>query len=225
MVQGSQFTDIQPTQPFGLGRSYAPADFTPNGVGLDTLTSRQFVSETFDKFRIGQTIFFEFEIFLDVPGITALQLMPWWLRPQQEFRAIGPTVTAADYIQGPSLDGVDIVAFGAPGLGLATTNRIWQNDPQQEQQVAPTFPAVPAGKVFANMLENVWRFPIDQAQVVPGYSKTFPFYWPAFGYALAFTSEHEGSPGQGPKGAVVIPRVKLSWKTGATHSITQQNVD
>ncbi|HEY5657322.1 MAG TPA: hypothetical protein VIY27_05995 [Myxococcota bacterium] len=224
-TQGPLFTDIQPDGAPGVP-SYQGVLFAPNYAGLDAIGSRQFILDTFNRFRIGQTIFLEFEIFLDVVGVTAIQLQPWWLRPQQEFRAVGPTTVPPDYIVGPSgTDGVDAHAFGTPDISLATTHRLWQTDTQQEQLIGAGPPVVPSGKVFANMLDNVWRFQINSALVSVGYSFTKAFHWPAHGYALAFTSALEGAPGQGQPGELTSPAVRLSWKTGATHSISQENVE
>ncbi len=224
MTQGADFTDIQPIDTGGpLGAvSYQGSFLAPNYVGLDAEAAKQIILPTFNRFRIGMTIFFEFEIFIDTPGITAVLLQPWWLRPQQEFRSIGPTIL--NYIP-DTPDGrpsVDTYAFGAPGVSLAATNRLWQTDTKREDQIAPTFPLVPVGKSYSNMVDNVWRIPINSALVVAGYSFTKSWYWPAHGYALAFTSDFEGQPGQG-EGA--FPSLRLSWKTGSTRSISQENVE
>lgn len=220
-IQGPQFTDIQPRQfggTSGQATSYEEARLTPNFGGLDNQALRQFVSQTFNRFRIGQSIFFEFRFEIADPGsIDAILLMPWWLRPQQEFRAIGPR--SSDYLPSSGLNlSVDEAAFGPVDTSLAGTDRLWQTDTKREDQQGPPIPAFYS---YSNMLDNVWRFPINTNLVNSQTGRvdfTKSFYWPAHGYALAFTSEVEGSPGS-------TPFVGISWKTGATHSITQEGVE
>ena len=225
-IQGPVFTDIQPQDQLGPGAalSYRGEVFTPTYVGLDAVAAKQVIAATFDKFRIGQTIFFEFEVFIETPGVTAVLLQPFWLRPQQEFRSVGP-VTVPPFYLPDTPDGrpsVDTYAFGPPDISLAATERVWQTDTKREDQIAPAFPAVPIGKSYSNMVDNVWRIPINSALVGPDYSFTKSWYWPAHGYALAFTSDFEGVPGQGPQ---ALPAIGISFKTGATHSISQENVE
>lgn len=214
---GPQFTDIKPGRQEGQP-SYEELILSPNFAGLDAVASRQFLAQTFDRFRIHQTIFLEFRIITPNTGITAILLQPWWLRPQQENRAIGPSIT--DFITGANAPSVDEVAFGTPDISLASTERLWQTDQQQEQQRPPTFPAVPATKVYSNMVDTVWRFPINTALVGADYSITKAFSWPAHGYALGFTSAFEGA-----DGGEGLPTVGISFMTGATHSISQENID
>ena len=225
-IQGPVFTDIQPQDQLGPGGalSYRGEFFTPVYLGLDAVAAKQLIAATFNRFRIGQTIYFEFEVFIETPGVTAVLLQPFWLRPQQEFRAVGPNTLFPNYI-GDTPDGrpgVDSYAFGPPDISLAATERLWSTDTKREDQIAPAFPLVPVGKSYSNMVDNVFRFPIDSALVGPGYSFTKSFYWPAHGYALAFTSDFEGQPGQGPN---AIPSIGLSFKTGATGSVSQENVE
>jgi hypothetical protein len=225
MPQGPEFTDIQPVST-SHGGYEGGESFVPNYSGLDLEGSRQRIAGTWDRFRIGQTIFLEFEVFLDVPGsIEAILLRPWWLRPQREFRAVGPETTPDQYIVGPNgNDGVDVVAFGPPDISLAATERVWQTDTIREPIIGVAN-GVPVGKTFSNMIDNVWRIPIDAALVVPGYSFRKAWYWPAHGYQLAFTSELVGAPGQGAPGEIVRPTLRVSWMTGATHSISQEGIE
>jgi hypothetical protein len=225
-IQGPVFTDIKPQNLLGAGGelSYTGSLFTPLYTGLDLEASKQIVPGTLNQFRIGQTIFFEFEIFIETAGVTAILLQPWWQRPQQEFRTI-PGVAAGEYLDDTpdGRPGVDTYAFGPPGISLGATNRLWQTDQKRLDQIDPVGPpAVPAGKSYSTMLDNVFRFEINSALVGAGYSFTKAFHWPAHGYTLAFTSDYEGVPGVGP---TALPNVALSFKTGATHSISQENVE
>jgi len=220
-IQGAVFTDIQPIS--AADAAYRPAVFVPNYEGLDDIANRQFVSETWDEFRIGQTIYVEIEIFLDVPGVTAIRLRPWWLRPQREFRAVGPGVTTDQYFVGPlGNNGVDFFAFGAPGGSLAVTHRLWLSSPKRLDIVPP---ASPTGLSYSQFLDDVWEFPLEpQADVVAGWSRRWAFVYPAHGYALAFTSDYVGAPGEGELEEITEPTVELSWATGQTHAIVQENI-
>lgn len=210
VIQGPVFTDIQPRD---LDGDYTETLLVPALDGLNG--TRQLVLSTFDQFREGQTLFLELRVELETPGVTALLLQPWWLRPQQEFRAIGPTI--ADFLPSPpGKTSVDEHAFGTPGASLTTTERLWLSDQIRQPRAAPGFATVPDGYCYNYLLDNVWVLPIDSAQVGPGFTRTKGFHWPVHGYALAFTSDYLGDLNE-------APTVYLSWKTGATHSITQQD--
>jgi len=212
------FSDISPLALGEFPQYQGGVEFTPNGGGLEDETTRQFIPETWDQFRPGQSVFFVIETNANGPleVTTALRLRPWWLRPARQFRSVGPGVAADQYLVGPTppgTSGVDVVAFGPPDISIQRTNRLWMASPKRYELVAPF---APAGLSYSQNLDDVWEFPLEATP----HTLRKGFYYPALGHALAFTSEYVTE--------AEIPTlhiVQLSWMVGATHAVVGETSD
>ena len=198
MVHGADFSEASPRNP--LSFSYAAASFLPNYLGLGVLAGRQFVAETYNQFREGQSVLIDLELQLETPGVTRVRLQPWWLKSNSEMRP--PGAVAATYTA------QDVAAFGAFAGTLATTQGCWK--PASHRRIVLP-PVAPIPLVYERYHQSVWEFEFPVAGIGAGFRLRHSFFVPAQGRALGFTSEFDGTPGVGP---INIPPLYFSWKTG-----------
>jgi hypothetical protein len=150
-----------------------------------------------DLFRLGQHIHFWIGIANPIQLIgddtatanwtTRLQLKPWWLRPNLEYRAAGfPTWTGLDtatFLSGQNFDNKYV--------WIPSPKRL---DVTQYQTPPPT--ASPARHSDSLMEDDVWTFDLQDPNDVD-YQDDFPppqivsrwdnIWYPAHGYSVAFT--------------------------------------
>lgn len=198
MTNGADYGDTSPRSP--LSFSFAPVSFLPNYLGVLTVAGRQFLADTYNQFREGQSVLVTLELGLETPGVSRVRLMPWWLKSNSEFRP--PGASAATYTA------QDVAAFGAFGATLGTTEGVWV--PGSHRRIVLP-PVSPVSLVYERYHRVVWEFEMPVAGPAPGFRLRHSFFVPAQGRGLGFTSEFDGTPGMGP---MPIPVVYLAWKTG-----------
>lgn len=223
MTEGPQFSPIQPTNSHGLLHS-AFINLS-QGVGLDYGTIQQVTP--LGAFRVGQQIWFNLQIGQVAPEaqsyITQVRIKPWWLTENIEFRAPG----------NPSWIEADQSAFSG---GTVTNNRYcWMPSPKRlditPYQTSPPDPS-PARNSDSIFLDDIWTIQMDnpsnadwQATLLVGQTELrrgISFFYPAHGVALGLTCEITQGVDQAPISSV---RAYLKWKTGATHSHSQEAID
>jgi hypothetical protein len=223
MTEGPQFSDIQPKDSRGLLN--AATVVLSQGVGLDYGIIQQVTP--LNAFRVGQQIWFNLQIGQVVPDlqsyITRVRLKPWWLCENIEFRAPGS----------PTWIDADQSAFSG---GTVVNNRYcWMPSPKRldiTPYQTPPPDASPVRNSDSIFLDDLWTIEMDvptnlnwQATLLVGQTELrrgISFFYPAHGMALGFTCEIAVGPDQQ---AIESVRTYIKWKTGATHSHSQEAID
>lgn len=238
MSRGAEFGKILPQTSQGLITT------TPNLVvptadfGLDNGLIHQ-VSDT-NAYRMGQQILFWIGI-LNTPvggnSWAQVQIKPYWLRPNNEYRAPG-TPTRAPNLEIPPGSGwapIDDQTFHAgPVVGAPLDNNryVWIPSPKRlditEYTTAPPTPS-PARNSASEMEDDFWQWNL-QDPAVPAYAALFPspqeisrwsvFMYPAMGYAIGFTANATPTNLQAPLPPTL--RVVVSWTTGTLGATNYQ---
>lgn len=222
-MDGPQFGEIQPKNNLGQ-LSGTVINLAAQGLDYGSIVQ---VTPS-GSFRVGQQIWFNLQVQQALESeqsyITSVRLKPWWLVENIEFRPPGSS--------GGWLD-VDEAAFSG---GQVFNNRwCWMPSPKRldiTPYQTPAPEASPARNSDSIFLDDVWKIELDdpsnpdwQATLLPGQTRLrrgLSFYYPAHGVALGFTCEIEVGAEQQPITSVGIV---LRWKTGATHSHTQEAID
>lgn len=226
--KGAEFSPVRPLN--DQGRIRATGTGSAGTVALSPVQGLEYgtivrVSD-FNAFRPGQQVQFWLTVYNGVADQSPLlryfsrvRLKPWWLRPNNEYRAPG----------GPGVDGqpawlgIDEQTFSG---GTADNNRrVWfpEVTPLAQTPYGTTPPPVAVtNHVDLLLMQRVWVIdelpaPTDASyagtllpgQVALGVSRTFE--WIARGYALGFTWD---AVSVGQQGSPLLT-IDLNWITGA----------
>jgi hypothetical protein len=241
--RGAEFAEIEPRSSRGIINSFQTLSGVSEGLdngepfpiiqgayALDTTTSPNPL-KGLDAFRIGQQILFWIGIanpifMIDANPVTAnwitsIQLKPWWLRPNLEYRAPGFPISAAPFTEWTGLDAATFLLTGVSNNKYAWIPSPKRLDITQYQIPPPT--ASPVRNSDSLMLDDVWKWELQDPNDA-AYIADFPapqivsrwsaFFYPAMGYSLAFTwaAQYAFVPGVGI--AQPEPMVSVTYALG-----------
>lgn len=230
---GADFSEVRPKTDQGrINVAGSGTQGTINlGTALDTLENGPIaIVSPFDAFRPGQQILFWLTVYNGIrdqdpatPYISRVRLKPWWLRPNNEFRAPGMNPGTNDVSALiPGWKTVDQQTFSG---GTYVNNRAcWFPAVKMldvsEFQVANPPPAAPARQSDSLFVDDLWTLDLQvpssvgaQSTLLTGQNavgRGVSFLYVSHGYALGLTHEITVV-GQG-----VAPKLTLdlTWVTG-----------